>query len=391
MTVSAFTNIYTNTSVKTEPFVVTTTAPNGTWSQSATTGAVALVIRQNKSSNPVIIVKGVPTRKASNYRRVCTRVSYEPGNVRYKNGNIITGVRRPLASGEIDDVGTALGSTGISAGFGGTSGFSLNNMNRARTQCLLKLNEQKVSLGTFLAETKRAANQLAVLTSDFARHLIALKRRNWRYFRAEYGDIRNIPNGYLAWKYGFAPLARDIYSMAEIVREGLGSRAQILYASSTVSNSDQMKTNEFGYQFSGQIHLKNTCSIMAKLNEAFIANAQSVGLVNPVELGWELVPYSFAVDWVLPVGNFLQALTASAGLDFLTGYDGQRMEGFLNGFQSPLPGGYTGIGDYCEGNFFEYRRSRLTSFPTPVPYVKSPFTTGNISSALALLSQLSRR
>jgi hypothetical protein len=41
--------------------------------------------------------------------------------------------------------------------------------------------------------------------------------------------------------------------------------------------------------------------------------ASRMGLVNPLSIAWEVVPFSFVVDWFLPVGNFLENLTSLAG------------------------------------------------------------------------------
>jgi hypothetical protein len=43
------------------------------------------------------------------------------------------------------------------------------------------------------------------------------------------------------------------------------------------------------------------------------------GFTNPLNLAWEILPFSFVADWFLPVGNFLQTLSAWDGCTFLGG------------------------------------------------------------------------
>lgn len=42
--------------------------------------------------------------------------------------------------------------------------------------------------------------------------------------------------------------------------------------------------------------------------------ADSFGLNNPLEIAWDLVPYSFVLDWFLPIGDSLAALNSTTGL-----------------------------------------------------------------------------
>lgn len=47
----------------------------------------------------------------------------------------------------------------------------------------------------------------------------------------------------------------------------------------------------------------------------FLLNA--FGLANPAEIAWDLMPYSFVLDWFVPISNSLSALSASTGLTLL--------------------------------------------------------------------------
>lgn len=48
--------------------------------------------------------------------------------------------------------------------------------------------------------------------------------------------------------------------------------------------------------------------------------ASQLGLTNPASVAYELVPYSFVLDWVLPLGPFLSSLTDFSGLDISNAY-----------------------------------------------------------------------
>lgn len=44
-----------------------------------------------------------------------------------------------------------------------------------------------------------------------------------------------------------------------------------------------------------------------------------MGLINPLSIVWEVVPYSFIVDWAWPIGPWAESLDATAGMSFIGG------------------------------------------------------------------------
>lgn len=383
MSVACFNNNF-GTFYKVEDHVVNRRVKsNGGVLQTANRGCIGYNRREGKSSNPIRLVNGVPWRDPSSYNRVCTRLEYD--SVTWENATyVFNGVQTSLDTGIYIQIDQPFNQSGVSVGLTGFSGYDLNNRARARTECMLKLQDQKIQLGTYLAESVRSANLLADGVSSFARTLLSIKRRNWIALRQRYTDIKDFPGGVLQWRYGVQPLANDLYTSFQIVKNGLGQRAQMLTATRNVKTSgDTASKTEYGYQWQGKGTMHNTCKVTARLNDAFISNASRIGLVNPLEMAWEIVPWSFAVDWVMPIGNFLSGLSAHAGLTFMGGYDAQRYEGTLEG----RPYGSANVGS-CNGEVFHFNRSKLSGFPSIVPYVKSPFSTQHIGNAIALLHEL---
>jgi hypothetical protein len=56
-----------------------------------------------------------------------------------------------------------------------------------------------------------------------------------------------------------------------------------------------------------------------RLSNPSLAQLNGTGLLNPALLYWELMPYSFVVDWFIPVGDVLASLTAGLGLEGCVG------------------------------------------------------------------------
>ena len=117
-----------------------------------------------------------------------------------------------------------------------------------------------------------------------------------------------------------------------------------------------------------------------------------LGLLNPVSLAWELVPWSFVVDWVLPIGSVLSALSAPAGLIFIDGSLSARTsaEGpytqvcFWPGYSNDS---WNAVNQHATGSchYEGYVRQHLTDWPLPGFWIDSdPLRGDRIFKALAL-------
>jgi hypothetical protein len=117
----------------------------------------------------------------------------------------------------------------------------------------------------------------------------------------------------------------------------------------------------------------------------------SLGLTNPALVAWELVPFSFVVDWALPIGDWLSSL------DAMLGYDSNNTWSSISTLQrrywrtvgiNGKSGIYTNTNeysDYCERT--RLRRTAAASVPLPIlPSLKDPRSLGHMANGLSLLA-----
>lgn len=71
----------------------------------------------------------------------------------------------------------------------------------------------------------------------------------------------------------------------------------------------EARTRLFGY----------TVHLTYEMTNAALHKAAQLGVINPLIPLWEVTPFSFMVDWWLPVGTWLQSLSATAGMSFKAG------------------------------------------------------------------------
>lgn len=115
------------------------------------------------------------------------------------------------------------------------------------------------------------------------------------------------------------------------------------------------------------------------------------GLVNPLEVAWELLPFSFVADWFLPIGGYLNAMDAPFRFDHRGGSVGHRSlvkATFLAKTISPASSRFTGFSGH--GSHLSITRYGLLAPPTvdlSSLSAKFDLTAAQATSAIALLQQ----
>lgn len=284
--------------------------------------------------------------------------------------------------------------------------FDNNQIWRAETECLLKFNDQKAAIGAAFAEAVSTANMFSDTASRLARGLLAMKRGNaLAAYKALFPYPGVVPaskwvaNHYLQWKFGWAPLMQDMRGYVDLLKEQIDTSPKLVRAVRrlTDESSGSFLTNAH-LKYPNEVTYKGTSRVQVKLWAAFQDSywrntVHGLGLDNPLTILWEVTPWSFVVDWVAPVGNVLQALTATQGLDFVGGCCTVTAEG-VNRIKVPA---HQDRVRYHENDSevviqrFATQRVAYTGFPFPKPYLKSPFSTSHTNTAIALLTQLATK
>lgn len=78
--------------------------------------------------------------------------------------------------------------------------------------------------------------------------------------------------------------------------------------------------------------------LSAELEVAGYRSMQQLGFANPVGLAWELIPYSFVVDWALNIGSYLDLQTSLWGLKVLDAGYSLQCDGYTTVTARPAPG-----------------------------------------------------
>lgn len=120
---------------------------------------------------------------------------------------------------------------------------------------------------------------------------------------------------WLEFHFGWEPLIKDIYDASVVISSPIntvwakGKGSEPINLISQGGNPTSLWQKEI---FSGDVRSVQMCS--GSITNPNLHLAEQMGLVNPLSIAWELVPFSFVVDWYVNVGDYLRSVTDFAGM-----------------------------------------------------------------------------
>jgi hypothetical protein len=117
----------------------------------------------------------------------------------------------------------------------------------------------------------------------------------------------DISGRWLELQYGWRPLVSDCYSAAEAYHALTKGPRKIRQHASGHFTKDYEGAVFPSLSGSQPFQASIDRQITAELSEP-LSTARSLGLLNPVSVAWELLPYSFVVDWFIPIGSYIDVL-----------------------------------------------------------------------------------
>lgn len=287
--------------------------------------------------------------------------------------------------------------------FGGAAAWDLNQRSRAIAEALKKVLDQKIHLGTALAESRKTLDMIATRIRTLLALYKALRAGKFHYaYHVLFGRSLGVRTGktaselWLEWQYGWRPLISDIWGGVELVREGFRKKNLLFSVERTITdpgNPASLFIPSYDITTSGMVEISTKVKFWGCVRDTVSSAASALGLINPASIAWELTPYSFVIDWLVPIGTWLESLTATVGVDFVAGFATYRLTADVEGVRERYSGRPSDR--YIRPPRIRVRKMVMervpySSWPWAIPYWKSPFSTTHVTSAIALLSN-SRR
>lgn len=278
----------------------------------------------------------------------------------------------------------------------------------AITRALANLKDQKVNFAQAFAERGQTARLVTQSATKIVKSIGALRKGNItgaaealgiskRLFKHGKGTSGSIGDNWLELQYGWKPLLSDVYgSMSELARKDdeTKDRYRVTVRGSASNNYSYQHNSAYADQYGARTVQTIQRSVRVRLDYHYTnpvtGTLARLGISDPLTLAWELLPWSFVADWFLPVGSYLQSLSAANGYEFLGGSSTWRgitsavsvdwgPQGFATKNIYPLrAGSFSGR---------SVRREVFGSSPLPrFPGLKNPLSLTHMANAISLLS-----
>ncbi|DAD50093.1 maturation protein [ssRNA phage Gerhypos.1_35] len=227
--------------------------------------------------------------------------------------------------------------------------LGLNAWNKA----LASMQGANVNLATFFGEGHETLSMFATTARRIASAALAIKKGNFGHAFKSLGvepgaglgrrlqkiasnasnGSQLLGNAWLEFSYGWKPLISDLYGSVAAYHAGFcqtGHKFKIHGSESQRDDKPVAFPAELGLQVDPVYKqpwvghafrdIKGKAGATVHVTNSVVSTLQQLGLMNPASLAWELLPFSFVVDWFVPVGNFLAASTANLGVTIENGW-----------------------------------------------------------------------
>lgn len=278
----------------------------------------------------------------------------------------------------------------------------------AEIRALNKLKDQKVNAALFFAEGGKTANLIAEKLSQLADAVRHFKRRMtskdwWKYYLTSPDKLsKRAAQEVLAFQYGIRPLVGDICGAIDHFTGGPRVPRVFVIGKATTSSSSLVSVNatnplHIGPQAKYAWDVVTRCKVRLdyEMDNPNLATAEQLGISGVPELLWELVPYSFVIDWLVPVGEWLSALSADRGFSFIAGScsleekaHAQCIRVIFN--SHPYVSNLSGKIDPGSTSAFRFHRTVYVNSPIPALPIKNPISVEHTINAIALIRNMFR-
>lgn len=278
---------------------------------------------------------------------------------------------------------------------------------------LSKLKDQTVNLSIAFAQRAKTA----ALITDSVRKVTGYINDISRVVRSYKKSLRSkkakgrlmstwkeIPQAWLIWNYGIIPTMLDVEgAITALEKADNGSFDRYLL---TVKSGFKVKTSrsfqttnrcsfgidDFTWSFKEEETLSMLGRIDCRLRSPEYLKASELGVVNLGQTVWDVIPYSFVVDWFVNVGEYISLLDANVPWEFRGGSRTFFQEGTVKLKDVSLLRGTVSSTSSSNAYVRSFERTVMNGFPLPTLRLKEdPFSLRHISLALSLLATAAQR
>lgn len=268
--------------------------------------------------------------------------------------------------------------------------------NRAYARFKEEATGSQSQLGTLFAEWRQTADLVTSTAVTVRQAWLSFRRGRFARFIETKIDPRNIMRNnhnfsevryladrasaaWLQFWFGIAPTMGDCTTALEQASDPIPSNENY-------EGSDRMNIYERGggvqtYEVSGVYRCATGARIRLVNPNLYLAS--QLGLVNPMSVAWEIIPFSFLVDWAFDVSGFIESFSDFVGCEVTMPYSSAKISGITS---TTYPSVFTGS---WVSHQVQFQRNSSLWRPTPNFQVQANLGVSltRAASAVSLLIQ----
>lgn len=158
------------------------------------------------------------------------------------------------------------------------------------------------------------------------------RRKDWRK------HSRNAGAAWLDFHFGWEPLMGDIYSTVLALKAPPLLETKVRATASGTQVDRGTSLTPWGVwrtEYTFQCRWLMQAYVSVSNPNHHLAN--QMGLVNPLTVAWEIVPFSFLVDWFIPIGSYLGSFSDFYGLTLRDAFTTNSRHAISAWNHSPFP------------------------------------------------------
>jgi hypothetical protein len=259
------------------------------------------------------ILVGSTTLNPKNYYRK----TWSGTNGKYETVNGVVRQKYNTYSMTIDKCATTQG-----AGYntfpmeaGTTETWSNNDGIKLLTKLSDKCRNTQFDLGDYIVEGPQTVRMVRDAILTVGKSLIYLKHGNFadaaRCFGTDFAKTtlgpKDLTGRWLELQYGWRPIIDDVYSAMTLFEKSAAveNRRRFIRAATYRRVNFSGSASPPNYTVNAEMAFYQ--KIVYEVAED-LSTKRSLGLEDPASILWEGTPYSFVLDWFIPIGSYLSAL-----------------------------------------------------------------------------------
>lgn len=191
-------------------------------------------------------------------------------------------------------------------------------MNKAVAQAHSNASSAELSLLMVAAEGRKSVTSMAQILYRVIRIARAARKLDLKYIKNEL-SWKELQDRYMELRYAIRPLVIDAKNtQSALVESEVYKESRLVargFASEPWSMEDTVVYSDGTYEYTVRRTAQQTTNVRAGVLCDVKTSGMSIwGLDQAMETAWEVLPFSFIIDWFVNVGDTIAAWTPSKGV-----------------------------------------------------------------------------